>query len=110
MAGHSDGHDDIGIHILTVPTYLAVWVFLLVFLVITIAAAQVPLPGPANNLIAMGIALVKMMAVILFFMGVKFTTRLSWLFVGIGFFFLLIMFIFSLADYLTRHLNPGQPW
>jgi len=35
-------------------------------------------------------------------MHVKYSSRLVWLFVAAGFIFLLIMFAFMLADYLSR--------
>ena len=64
--------------------------------------------GPLNNLIAMGIALTKATLVVLFFMQVKYGTRLIWLWAGLGFIWFLMLFI-TLQDYLSRvlDLRPG---
>jgi cytochrome c oxidase subunit 4 len=58
--------------------------------------------GAYNDLIAMVIACTKATVVIVFFMHVKYSSRLLWLFVAAGFLFLLIMFAFIMADYASR--------
>ena len=58
---------------------------------------------------AIGIAITKATLVILFFMHAKYSSRLTKLFVGMSFFFLLILFALTLTDYLSRGLKtyPG---
>ena len=54
------------------------------------------------------IALTKALLVILFFMHVRWGTRLTWLVVASGFFWLLIMFSITMSDFLTRGWIAGS--
>lgn len=56
----------------------------------------------ANTLLALLIAFTKMTFVILYFMHVRWSGRLIWLTVVGSFFWLAIMFAFTMQDYLTR--------
>ena len=58
--------------------------------------------GVANTVAALVIATAKMLLVILFFMHVRYHSRLVWLFAGAGFVWLLIMITLTLTDYLSR--------
>jgi cytochrome c oxidase subunit 4 len=82
-------------------TYFRVASMLFVLLVLTIAMAYVDL-GPFNIVIAMTIAIVKAVLVVLFFMHVRYGSRVTWVFASAGFFWLLILFIFTMSDYVTR--------
>lgn len=97
-------------HVVPVKTYLAVFACLMVFTVITVAVAFVDL-GPLNNIVMLGIAITKAILVVLFFMHVKYATRMIPLVAASGFFFLLILFALTMQDYLTRGwLGAGSPW
>lgn len=85
----------------SVGTYLAVFATLMVMTALTVWVAFHDF-GAFNDAIAMGIACFKATIVIIFFMHVKYASRLLWLFVGAGFLFLLILFAFILADYVSR--------
>ena len=85
----------------SVGVYLAVFGTLMVLTVLTVWVAFQDL-GAFNDIVAMGIACTKATVVIVFFMHVKYSSRLLWLFVGAGFLFLLIMFAFIMADYVSR--------
>jgi cytochrome c oxidase subunit 4 len=87
----------------TVPKkiYLTIWALLMVLLLLTWGVAQFNL-GPFNVVVALTIAVTKMLLVILFFMHVRYSSRLTWLFVAAGFIWLLIMIELTLGDYLTR--------
>ncbi len=74
---------------------------LLAFLALTIAAAYVNL-GAFNTVAAMGIALVKAALIVLFFMHLRDSKPLMWIFAGTGVFWLGILFALALSDYLTR--------
>ena len=74
---------------------------LLGFLGLTITAAYLNL-GPVNTIVAMTISLVKGALIVLFFMHIRYSKPLLWVFVGAGFFWLGIMFILALSDYMTR--------
>lgn len=56
----------------------------------------------ANTLVALLIAFTKMTFVVLFFMHVRWSSRLIWLSVVAGFFWMAIMFAYTMQDYLTR--------
>jgi cytochrome c oxidase subunit 4 len=58
-------------------------------------------PG-ANTLLALFIAFTKMTFVMLFFMHVRWSPRLVWLSAVASFFWLAIMFAFTMQDYFTR--------
>lgn len=106
----SNGHDA-HTHIVPIRVYLLVYVALLVLLVATVGAAS--LPGHytlLNNVIALTIAVVKAVLVMLYFMHVRYSTRLTWLWAAAGFFWLVIMFILTLGDYFTRHWVPVIGW
>ena len=88
-----------------IPGYLGVFAILVVGTILTYFAATIDLdfifPG-ANTLVALLIAFTKMTFVVLFFMHVRWQSRLIWLTVLAGFFWLAIMFAFTMQDYLTR--------
>jgi cytochrome c oxidase subunit IV len=78
-----------------------VFAALLALTAITTAVAFLDL-GPLNNIAALGIAVVKAMLVVLFFMHVRYGTRLTPLVVAAGVFWLAILIVLSLCDYFTR--------
>ena len=82
-------------------TYVLIWAGLLFLLLLTWGITQVNL-GSLNIVAALIIAVTKMLLVVLFFMHVRYSTRLTWLFVAAGFIWLLIMIDLTLSDYLTR--------
>ena len=88
-------------HVGSIKGYLAIFGALMVLTGVTVAVAFVNL-GALNFPVAMAIALLKATLVILFFMHVKESSRLTKLIVGTGFFFLLVMFTLTLTDYLSR--------
>jgi cytochrome c oxidase subunit IV len=74
----------------------------MVLLAITVAVAYVDLGSPWNIIIAMTIAVVKATLVILYFMHVRYSSKLTWVFVGAGFVWFLILIILTFADYGSR--------
>lgn len=95
-------------HISPKSTYYMIFGALMVGTVITVAAAFVNL-GVFNFPVAISIAITKALLVVLFFMHVKYSSRLTKLFVGMALFFLLTLFGLTMTDYLSRGLNtyPG---
>jgi cytochrome c oxidase subunit IV len=61
--------------------------------------------GIFNPVVALTIACVKAVLVILYFMHVRYSSRLTKVTVAAGFFWLLILISLSLSDYLTRALH-----
>jgi cytochrome c oxidase subunit 4 len=71
---------------------------------LTVIAATFDL-GPFNPIVAIGIAITKAALIVLFFMNTWYNTRLTWVFVSLSFFWLLILFGMFLPDYLARDFN-----
>jgi len=88
--------------IVSVRAYVLVFIGLLVLTGITTAVAFVDLGAGWNTALALAIAVMKALLVILFFMHVLYSRPLTWVFVGAGFFWLVILFVLTLADYFTR--------
>ncbi len=100
MSDNHSEHEHIGI-----PGYLGVFAILIVGTVLTYYAATVDLDfifAGANTLVALLIAFTKMAFVMLFFMHVRWSPRLIWLSAVGSFFWLAIMFAYTMQDYLTR--------
>jgi cytochrome c oxidase subunit 4 len=62
--------------------------------------------GRWNAIVALSIAVLKATLVVLYFMHVRYSSKLTWVFVCSGFLWLLILFAFTLSDYFTRHWVP----
>jgi cytochrome c oxidase subunit 4 len=88
-------------HIVTPVQYCMVFGALLVGTAITVVAADIDL-GVFNPVIALAIACTKAVIVILFFMHVKYQSRLVKLTVGAGFFTFIILITMTLLDYVSR--------
>jgi cytochrome c oxidase subunit IV len=88
-------------HIVPRRVYYAVFAVLMVGTYLTVQAAYVDL-GPFNTVVAVGIAVIKATLVVLFFMHVKYSTRLIWTVAAGSVFWLGILFLLTFSDYLTR--------
>jgi cytochrome c oxidase subunit 4 len=73
----------------------------------TWGVAQIHL-GPWNLPVALAIAIIKMVLVILVFMHVKYSSRLTWLFAAAGFIWLVIMVDLTMSDFMTRRMVPNS--
>jgi len=66
------------------------------------------LGGSLNTMVALAIAVGKALLVILYFMHVRYSDRLTWVFASAGFFWLLILIGGTMDDVLTRpSLSPS---
>ena len=94
-------------HISPKSTYYAIFGGLMICTALTVGAAYVDL-GNLNFPVAFAIAVFKATLVVLFFMHVKYSSRLTKMVVAMSFFFLFIMFGLTLTDYLSRgwHTSP----
>lgn len=88
-------------HIVSPMMYLTIFGVLMVGTLATWAIAYVPL-GAFNAPVAIAIACTKATFVVLFFMHVKYSSRLVKLTVISGFFTFLVLVIMSLSDYISR--------
>lgn len=89
-------------HTITRKTYYSVFAALMGLLVLTVAVAYVDL-GSWNIVVAMSIAVVKMLLVITYFMHVKENSKVVWLFVASGFFWFFIMVVLTMPDFIARN-------
>jgi cytochrome c oxidase subunit 4 len=89
-------------HIIPLRTYLAVFLALIVLTAVTTGVAYIDL-GALNTVVALTIAVTKMLLVVLFFMHAKYSTGLTRVIIIAGFFWLGILITLSLSDELTRH-------
>jgi cytochrome c oxidase subunit 4 len=88
-------------HVLPLRTYYLVFLALIVLTAVTVFAAFINL-GPLNNVIMIGIAGFKSTLVVLFFMHVRYKTKLIPVVIFSGLFWLLILFTLTFADYFSR--------
>jgi cytochrome c oxidase subunit 4 len=94
-------------HVTPKKLYYFVFIALLVGTALTVAVAKFDL-GPMNNVVMLAIACAKALLVVLFFMHVRWSTRLTWVVAASGFFWLLIFFGLTMGDYLTRGWVAGS--
>lgn len=99
-------------HIVPKRTYFAIWAALVVLTGLTAWVSTFNLHVAAglhdvslNAAVALLIATVKASLVVLFFMHVKYSPRLTVVVILAGIFWLLILMALSMADYLTRGLS-----
>jgi cytochrome c oxidase subunit 4 len=90
-------------HIVPKSIYYTIFALLMLGTTITVGVAFLDL-GEFNTVVALAIACAKAALVVLFFMHVKYSTRLTWAVVASAVFFLFIMLALTFNDYLTRHL------
>ena len=88
-------------HISPKSTYITIFGALMVCTILTVIAAFINL-GDLNFPVAITIAVFKATLVVLFFMHVKYGSKLTKLIVGVAFFFLGVMLSLTMADYLSR--------
>ena len=93
-------------HVAPKSMYYQVFLALLVGTGLTVAAAFVDM-GSMNNVVMLTIAIIKATLVILFFMHVRWSSKLTWVIAMAGFFWLLILFGVTMGDYLTRGWVQG---
>ena len=97
-------------HIASVRDYVLVWLALVVLTFTTTYVGFIDM-GEFNIVVALLIAVVKMSMVIWIFMGVRYTSSLTKLFVVAGFFWFLILIVKTGQDYFSRNwLARGHMW
>lgn len=88
-------------HVVTPFTYGIVFVTLLIFTGLTVIAAYIDL-GIFNPVVALAIATIKAVIVIMFFMHIKYQSKLIKMTVAAGFFTFFGLVAMTLSDYITR--------
>ena len=82
-------------------SYIGIFLTLMILTAVTVWAAFIDM-GPLNTVVALTIACIKAFLVVIFFMHIKKSEKLIWLFIGLGIYWLGIMLLFTFTDYATR--------
>src|SRR5436309_4481484 len=88
-------------HIVPKKVYVVIFLILLVLTAVTIVVSLIDL-GRINAVVALTIAVVKATLVILYFMHLRYSSRLTQVVVAAGVCWMTILFALTLSDYLTR--------
>ncbi|MBB6146456.1 cytochrome c oxidase subunit 4 [Silvibacterium bohemicum] len=90
------------VHTIVSPTvYAVIFGLLLLCTALTVGASYLEM-GIFNPIVALGIAVFKAVIVVLFFMHVKYSSKLTKLTVAAGFFTFIVLITMTLTDYLSR--------
>jgi len=92
-------------HVVPLKVYFRVFGALLVLTATTTAVSFLDL-GPWNTVVALAIAFLKATLVVLFFMHVKYSPRLTQIVIAGGLFWLAILLALTLSDFLSRGWLP----
>ena len=93
-------------HVSSLKVYVGIFLTLMVLTAITVFVAYINL-GQLNKVVALSIASFKATLVVLYFMHVKYASRLTKLIVVSGLFFLAILLSLTMSDYSSREwVNP----
>jgi cytochrome c oxidase subunit 4 len=95
-----------GGHVAPKSLYYTIFAALMIGTGLTILVAFFDL-GFLNNVVMLAIACTKATLVVLYFMHVRWSSRLTWVVAGSGFFFLLILFTITMSDYMSRGWVTG---
>ena len=93
-------------HVAPKSLYYLIFLALMIGTGLTVLVAKFDL-GPLNNIVMLSVACTKALLVILFFMHVRWSSRLTGVIAGSGFFWLLILFSITMADYMSRGWVQG---
>ena len=93
-------------HVAPKSLYYLIFAALMIGTILTVLVAKFDL-GPLNNVVMLTVACAKALLVVLFFMHVRWSTRLTWVVAASGFVWLVIMFGLTLSDYMTRGWVEG---
>ena len=106
MATHpaeSEEHPGAAVHHAPSPkTYYLIFGVLIALTILTVGAAYVTMPAWLHTPVALAIAAVKGTLVLLFFMHLWHSPRLTWLVAYGSLLWLAIMLALTFSDYLTR--------
>lgn len=88
-------------HALPIRLYYGIFLALIALTGTTVWVSTIDL-GPMNIVVALSIAVLKALLVVLYFMHVRYSSRLTWVFVAAGFFWFFILIAFTMADFVSR--------
>ena len=96
-------------HVISTSIYVGIWAILMVLTATTVFASFIEL-GDWNIVLALTIASIKATLVVLFFMHLYYSSKLTKVTMIAAIFFLFLLLALSMTDYLTRGwlTNPGH--
>ncbi len=89
-------------HETSLKTYISVFAALIALTALTVGLAYVDLGAHWNDVVALVIAALQAALGALFFMHLRENKALSWLMLGTGLFWLLVLIAFAVSDVATR--------
>jgi cytochrome c oxidase subunit IV len=95
--------------VISPKTYVVVCVLLVLLTVLTVGVSFAPLMGKWHITIGLLIAVCKGTLVALFFMHVLISPRVTWIVIAVALFWLGLLFVLTLNDYVTRDMVPYTP-
>jgi cytochrome c oxidase subunit IV len=93
-------------HIVYPRVYVTIFLALMAGTSLTVVAAFRDFPGPLNAIVALTIAVIKATLVVLYFMHVRYSSRLIALVIAAALFWMAILFALTISDYSTRSWLP----
>ena len=81
--------------------YVLIWGLLMICTALTVGAAFIEM-GVFNPVVALLIAVFKAVIVVLFFMHIRYSSKLVKFTVACGFFTFLVLITMTLSDYMSR--------
>jgi cytochrome c oxidase subunit 4 len=98
-------------HVVEPRTYYKVFGALIALTVLTVTFSRLPIPEEWHPelwhlIVGLAVAATKATLVILFFMHLIYSSRLTWVVAFSGLLWLGILITYTLTDYLTRGWNP----
>ncbi|HEY5611851.1 MAG TPA: cytochrome C oxidase subunit IV family protein [Thermoanaerobaculia bacterium] len=95
-------HVDPAHHVTPKSIYFVIFGILMILTAVTYLVSQIDLGRGLNTAVAMAIAVSKATLVILYFMHVRYSTRLTWVIVIGSFVWLGVLFVLTFSDYVSR--------
>jgi cytochrome c oxidase subunit 4 len=89
-------------------TYVVVCALLVLLTFLTVGFSFAHVSPLAHVVVGLAIAVCKAALVVLFFMHVLISPRLTWIVVAVACFWLGILLVLTFADYFSREMTPGM--
>ena len=89
-------------HVVSRKTYFGIFGALMILTILTVIVARIDLGHRWNDVVALTIAVIKALLVVLYFMHVRYSSRLVWVIVASALFWMAILFALTFSDYWTR--------
>lgn len=96
-------------HPLSARLYVLVAVVMIVLTIISVTISFIPMPGLYHIIIGLSIGFIKALMVLLVFMHVMLSPRLTWIVILVTCFWLGILLVLTATDYFSRDMIPFTP-